>query len=73
MTYKKNKFLDEHGTKEKLNYAYSLGIDIPETYYLLGLVYNTSLHLKQGQDITKSLAMKLDNLTIKNMINEVCI
>lgn len=69
----KNKFLDEHGTKEKLNYAYSIGIDIPETYYLLGLVYNTSLHLKQGQDITKSLAMKLDNLTIKNMINEVCI
>ncbi|ATA88692.1 MULTISPECIES: hypothetical protein [Capnocytophaga] len=67
----KNQFLDTHKTKEKLNYAYSIGIDIPETYYLLGLIYNTSLHLKQGQDITKSLAMKLDNLTIKNMVKEI--
>lgn len=64
--------MDKNGTKEKLNFAYSIGIDIPEIYYLLGLIYNTSLHLKQGQDITKPLAMKLDNLTIKNMIKEVC-
>lgn len=64
--------MNTHGTREKLNYAYSIGIDIPETYYLLGLIYNTSLHLEQGQDITKSLAMKLDNLTIQRMIKEVC-
>lgn len=68
----KEKFLKEHGTNNKLDFANSIGIDISETYYLLGLIYNTSLHLKQGQDITKSLAMKLDNLTIKNMIKEVC-
>lgn len=68
----KDFFLNTHGTREKLNYAYSIGIDIPETYYLLGLIYNTSLHLEQGQDITKSLAMKLDNLTIQRMIKEVC-
>ncbi|WP_343663807.1 hypothetical protein [Chryseobacterium mucoviscidosis] len=64
----KNKFLEIHGTKNKLNFAHSLGIQIPETYFLLGIIYNTSLHLTDGQDISQPLGIKLENETIKQMI-----
>lgn len=65
-------FLKVHGTKNKLHYAQSLGVDIPESFFLLGIIYNTSLHLYNGQNITNTLAFKLENLTIKNIINEIC-
>lgn len=68
----KQAFLKVHGTKNKLLFAQSLGIIIPETYFLLGIIYNTSLHLYNGQNITNALAFKLENLTIKNLINETC-
>ncbi|MEL1243850.1 hypothetical protein AAEO56_06210 [Flavobacterium sp. DGU11] len=68
----KDAFLKVHGTKNKLLYAQSLGIVIPETYFLLGIIYNTSLHLYNGQNITNPLAFKLENLTIKQLIHETC-
>lgn len=62
-------FLEEtNGTKNKLHFAQSIGIHIPETYFLLGIIYNTSLHLSEGQDISKPLGLKLENETIKHMI-----
>lgn len=74
ITSEQNKqiFLGVHGTKNKLLYANSIGVNLPETYFLLGIIYNTSLHLFNGQNITNSLASKLENLTIRNMIKEVC-
>lgn len=68
----KQAFLKVHGTKNKLRFAQSLGIIIPEIYFLLGIIYNTSLHLYNGQNITNPLAFKLENLTIKNLISETC-
>jgi hypothetical protein len=68
----KQVFLKVHGTKNKLLYAQSIGVSIPETYFLLGIIYNTSLHLYNGQNITNSLAYKMENLTIKRLINETC-
>jgi hypothetical protein len=65
-------FLKVHGTKNKLLYAQSFGVQIPETFFLLGIIYNTSLHLYNGQIITNALAYKLENLTIKKLINETC-
>lgn len=63
------KFIEEYnGTKNKLHFAESIGVQIPETYFLLGIIYNTSLHLSQGQDISKPLGLKLENGTIKQMI-----
>ena len=62
---------DKNGTKNKLLYAQSVGILIPETYFLLGIIYNTSLHLNEGQDISKPLGLKLENETIKNMIMNI--
>ena len=64
-------FLATHGTTEKLNYAHDLGILIPETYYLLGIIYNHPLHLVGDNDISKPLSMKLENLTIKSMIKHL--
>lgn len=60
-----------HGTKNKLHFAQSIGIHIPETYFLLGIIYNTSLHLSEGYDISKPLGLKLENSTIKQMIRNI--
>lgn len=65
----KRLFVEEtNGTKKKLHFAQSIGIHIPETYFLLGIIYNTSLHLEEGQDVSKPLGLKLENGTIKQMI-----
>ena len=68
----KSIFLKVHGTKNKLMFAESIGVSLPENFYLLGIIYNTSLHLFNGQDITNSLTNKMENLTIKRLIKEVC-
>lgn len=68
----KNVFINNiNGTKNKLEFCTSKGRNIPSSYFLLGLIYNNSLHLKPGQDITKQLSIKLDNQIIKNMIRKV--
>lgn len=65
-------FLNVHGTKNKLMYAQSLGVNIPEKFFLLGIIYNTSLHLYNGQNISNTLAFKFENLTIKKLIKDIC-
>ncbi len=64
----KASFVNTHTTKGKLQYAAARVADIPETYFLLGLVYNTNLHWKQGQDYVSPLIAKLSHPTIKNLI-----
>jgi len=71
-TENKTLFIEEtNGTKNKLHFAQSIGIEIPETYFLLGIIYNTSLHLKEGQDISQPLGLKLENETIKTMATNI--
>ena len=67
----KQEFLATHGTTEKLNYAHNQGIVVPETYYLLGIIYNHPLHMVCDNDISKPLSMKLENETIKSMIKHL--
>jgi len=64
-------FLAEHGTKEKLNYARTLGIIVPEYYYLLGIIYNDGMHWKAGRDNESPLKVKLENGTIRKLIADV--
>lgn len=64
-------FIATKTTKEKLEYSARKGIRIPEILFLLGIVYNSPLHLNQGQDISVPLSLKMENKTIKKMINEV--
>ena len=67
----KQEFLDTHGTTEKLNYAHDKGVVVPETYYLLGIIYNHPLHIVGDNDISKPLSMKLENVTIKSMVKHL--
>jgi hypothetical protein len=67
----KAKFIGVNGTKNKLIFAQNIGVHIPETYFLLGIIYNTSLHLTEGQDISKPLGLKLENGTIGQMIKNI--
>jgi len=64
-------FLCIHKTKSKLEYCEENGISIPETHYLLGLIYNDDLHWRQHRDYETPLFSKLENMTIKKMINEI--
>ncbi|MFD2204181.1 hypothetical protein [Kiloniella antarctica] len=64
-----NEFIDNvRNTKKKINFVASKGADIPEIYFLLGLIYNTNLHWKQGRDYISPLVAKLNHPTIKQMI-----
>lgn len=64
-------FLLENGTKKKLEYCETIGLSIPEEYYLLGIIYNDRLHWRDGSENVKPVAIKLENLTIKNLIKDI--
>jgi len=67
----KDTFLTTHKTRLKLEFCEEKGIPIPETHYLLGLIYNDDLHWKQHRDYETPLISKLENMTIKKMIQEI--
>ena len=64
----KLEFLDAKTTPNKLDYADSKGVIIPEIHYLLGIIYNDGLHWKDNES---TIAGKLENLTIRKMISEI--
>lgn len=68
---KRNRFISEHGTAKKLEYCEFLGLSVPESYYLLGIIYNNELHLKNNVDVARPVAIKLENMTIKKMIRDI--
>lgn len=49
-TIQQDAFHDEHGTGNKLDYCSALRIEIPETYYLLRIIYNDDLHPHGDRD-----------------------
>jgi len=61
-------FLSTYKTKEKLRFAESTGANVPEVYYLLGIIYNDGLHYKNNE---VAIAGKLENVTIRKMITEI--
>lgn len=67
----KQDFINTHGTKKKLEYCQQIGLDVPETYYLLGIIYNDRLHWRPNLDIVKPVAIKLENITIKKLIRDI--
>lgn len=67
---KKEELIGTHGTTEKLHFALKNGVCFPETYFLLGIIYNHPLH-EISENMDKPLGMKLDNYTIKNMIRNL--
>jgi hypothetical protein len=69
----KSIFLDQmdSGTLCKLEYADQCGIQVPEVFYLLSLVYNEGLHWKDYSAFVPRMVSKLENRTINNMIKSV--
>lgn len=64
-------FLETHTTLAKLNFARENGANIPETFYLLSLIYNVGLHIKKNEEYAIPILSKLSNLTIKQMIKSL--
>lgn len=70
---KKELFIKERGTKKKIQFAEENGIDCPETFCMLGLIYNDNLHIenKSKEDSREILYSRLENNTIREMIRAV--
>ena len=66
-------FLDEmiDGTNKKLEFAERIGVQVDETYYFLGIIYNEALHWYDNRDNISPVVSRLKNLTIKNIIKAV--
>ena len=66
----KRKFLDEivSGTNDKLDFAAEVGVQVPETFYLLGIIYNEGLHWREDNSFTSKVVARLENATIRHMI-----
>ncbi len=69
----KDDFLETKKTKNKMDFVANTGVDIPESYFLLGLIYNTNLHWNQGRDYVSPLSAKLGHPTIRQLIREASI
>jgi hypothetical protein len=64
----RQEFLDTHKTPNKLKFSENKGVTIPESFYLLGIIYNDGMHWKNNE---AAISGKLENLTIKKMIKEI--
>ena len=74
----KDSFLNVYtnGTSDKLDFAESIGIQVNESYYFLGILYNETLHWKDERDKNGNIAPamgKLKNMTLKRLVKMVFI
>ncbi len=67
----KEAFLNTNGTKKKFLEAENKGVDIPDIYSLLGIIYNDTEHLPQNNDSDKAIIYRLNNPMIKHMIHRL--
>lgn len=65
----KQEFITQyHKTVDKLSFAKNCGADIPETYFLLSIIYNECMHLDDQCKRLRQIYCKLNNKVIRNMI-----
>jgi len=63
-------FVDTWKTPKKLDFAVECGVDINDTLYLLGIIYNEGMHIRDNVDNSSPIVSKLENLTIRHMLIE---
>lgn len=63
-------FINTNKTRSKLDYARSIGVKVPETAFLLGIIYNEGLHVRNNVDNSSPVVAKLENLVIRKMAIE---
>ncbi|WVN42165.1 hypothetical protein AOB54_01930 [beta proteobacterium MWH-UniP1] len=64
-------FFEEPKTSPKLDWAAQRGATIPETHYLLRVIFDDGLHWNFGRDNTIPIVAKLGNPIIKKLIIEL--
>ena len=67
---KKEEFIQTHMTKEKLEFAESILGELPDIYFILGVIYNDAGHLKD-ENSEKPIIYRLNNIIIQDMISEI--
>ena len=63
-----SEFFETHKTAPKLDFAVSNGASIPESHYLLRIIFDDGLHWDMSRDNTIPIVAKLSNPIIKQMI-----
>lgn len=66
----KREFIETRGTKLKLEFAENILGELPDIYFILGVIYNDAGHLKD-ENSEKPVVYRLKNLIILEMINEI--
>lgn len=67
----RSQFIATNGTTNKLDYAASVGVDVQESFFLLGLIYNDGLHAKGNRDMSGVIGTKLRHPVIKRLISRI--
>lgn len=66
----KQQFLDTNKTNDKMDYARSIGVSIPDTYYYLSAIHNDADHLKDPNK-DKACIYKLTHPVIKQIVRKL--
>ncbi|SDY98105.1 hypothetical protein [Nitrosomonas sp. Nm58] len=66
-----NGFFNVKKTSQKLDWASQRGAIVPETHYLLRVIFDDGLHWNLGRDNTIPIVAKLGNSIIKKLIVEL--
>lgn len=66
----KQKFIDTHKTKSKLSFAEDILGELPDVYYMLGIIYNDAEHLKD-ENSDKPIIYRLNHVIIKDMVKKI--
>lgn len=69
----KTRFTDEFvkGTVQKLDFVEQLGMKVPDSHRILGLLYNDMLHHKEQFDYISAIVSKMKNPAIRGMMSEL--
>lgn len=67
---RKSEFVNTNMTKNKLDFAVANGVDVDDTLYLLGIIYNDGMHVHDNVDDSSPIVSKLENRTIRHMLIE---
>ncbi len=67
---RRSEFLNTFKTKNKLDFAVESGVDVDDTFYLLGIIYNEGMHVHGNVDDSSPIVSKLENRTIHHMLIE---
>src|SRR5690606_37505025 len=70
-----DKFINEYnkGTVDKLDFVEGIGIKVPDSHRLLGLLYNDMLHHKEQFDYISAIVSKMKNPAIRGIMAELTI